>query len=110
MDERVFRPGRKNPLPLRPGSKELLFLQKLRDEVHRFVIGRQRQARKKIGMKSEIMSIPGVGPKTARLLWDRFSTLEGIRAASIKDLQSVPGFGPAKARTVHQALHSDGAH
>lgn len=110
MEERVFRPGRKNPLPLRPGSKELLFLQKLRDEVHRFVIGRQRQARKKTGMKSEIMAIPGVGPKTARLLWDRFATLEGIRAASIEDLQTVPGFGPSKAKAVHQALHSDGAH
>ena len=106
LDDQIFRPGRKNPLALRPGSKELLFLQRLRDEVHRFVIGRQRQARKKVGMKSEILAIPGVGPKMAKLLWERFGTLERMREASLEDLLALAGLGPKKAKTVFQALRS----
>ena len=106
MDERVFRPGRKNPLALRPGSKELLFLQRLRDEVHRFVIGRQRQARKITSLKSEVLAIPGVGPKTAKLLWDRFATVEGMRQATLAELETVPGLGGKKAKTVFDFLHS----
>ncbi|WP_243363219.1 excinuclease ABC subunit UvrC [Fundidesulfovibrio terrae] len=106
MEERVFRPGRKNHLPLRPGSKELLFLQRLRDEVHRFVIGRQRQARKKTALKSEILAIPGVGPKTAKLLWDRFGTLDAMRRATLAEIESIPGFGGKKAKTVYESLHS----
>ncbi|MFZ5428006.1 MAG: excinuclease ABC subunit UvrC [Thermodesulfobacteriota bacterium] len=110
MEERVFRPGRKNPLALRPGSKELLFLQKLRDEVHRFVIGRQRQARKKTAMKSEVLAMPGVGPKTAKLLWDRFGSLEAMRRASLEDLEAVGGLGPKKAKAVFDYLQSEGPH
>jgi excinuclease ABC subunit C len=106
MEERVFRPGRKNPLALRPGSKELLFLQRLRDEAHRFVIGRQRQARKKTALKSEILSIPGVGPKMAKLLWDRFGTLTAMREATLAEIESIPGLGPKKAKTVYDSLHS----
>lgn len=110
MNERVFRPGRKNPLALRPGSRELLFLQRLRDEVHRFVIGRQRQARKKIGLTSEILAIPGVGQKTAKLLWGAFGTLERLRAASLEELQNVEGLGIKRAASVYASLHRETPH
>ena len=106
QDDQVFRPGRKNPLALRPGSKELLFLQRLRDEVHRFVIGRQRQVRKKQAFASEILALPGVGPKTAKLLWERFATLEGIRAATQEELAGIAGLGSKKAAAIHAALQS----
>ncbi|WP_243366212.1 excinuclease ABC subunit UvrC [Fundidesulfovibrio soli] len=106
QDDQVFRPGRKNPLALRPGSRELLFLQRLRDEVHRFVIGRQRQVRKKQAFASEVLNLPGVGPKTAKLLWERFSTLEGIKSATVEQLAEIKGLGPRKAAVVHAALHS----
>jgi len=103
----IFRPGRKNPLPLRPSSKELLFLQKLRDEAHRFVIGRQRKARKKTALKSEVLAIPGVGPKTARLLWEKFTTLERMRAATLEELLTVEGLGRAKAAVVFEAFQAE---
>ncbi len=103
MDQ-IFRPGRKNPLALRPGSKELLFLQRLRDEVHRFIIGRQRQARKKQGLASEILALPGVGPRTAKALWDAFGTLEAIRAADVAALRAVPGIGEKTARAIRESL------
>jgi excinuclease ABC subunit C len=110
LDDQIFRPGRKNPLALRPGSRELLFLQRLRDEVHRFVIGRQRQARKKTGLASEILAIPGVGPKTAKLLWDSFGTLERIHAASQDELKSVAGLGIKRAESVYASLHQETPH
>jgi len=99
----IFRPGRKNPLPLRPGSKELLFLQKLRDEAHRFVIGRQRKSRKQTALKSEVLAIAGVGPKTARLLWGKFQTMERMRAATVEELLAA-GLGRAKAAVVFEGL------
>jgi len=110
LDDQVFRPGRKNPLALRPGSRELLFLQRLRDEVHRFVIGRQRQTRKKTGLTSEILAIPGVGPKTAKLLWDSFGTLERIHAATCEDLKNVAGLGIKRAERVYASLHQETQH
>jgi excinuclease ABC subunit C len=109
-EDQIFTPGRKNPLALRPGGRELLFLQRLRDEAHRFVIGRQRQARKKAALTSEVLSIPGVGPKTARLLWERFGTLAAMREASLEELRGVSGLGPSKAKTVFDGLHSKPPH
>lgn len=110
LEDQIFRPGRKNPIALRPGSKELLFLQRLRDEAHRFVIGRQRQARGKAALKSEVLSIPGVGPKTAKLLWERFGSLEAMRAATLEELQGTPGLGEKKAGVVFDCLRQDQTH
>ena len=101
----VYIPGRKNPLPVRPGSTVLLFLQRLRDAAHDFVIGRQRAARRKGGLaRSELLSLPGIGPKTARQLWDAFGSIEAMAAASEDDLAAVPGFGKKRARAVRSAL------
>ncbi|EPR37415.1 UvrABC system protein C [Desulfovibrio sp. X2] len=106
LGDQIFLPGRKNPLPLRPGSPEMLFLQRLRDAAHAFVIGRQRRARRSGLMQSELLSLPGIGPKTAKLLWDNFASVEEMLAASEADLAAVPGLGRKKARVVHAALQS----
>ncbi|WP_279388698.1 excinuclease ABC subunit UvrC [Pseudodesulfovibrio tunisiensis] len=103
LEDQIFLPGRRNPLPLKAGSPELLFLQKVRDEAHRHVIGRQRQSRKKV-LTSEVESLPGIGPKTARLLWDRFGSLDAMTKAGIEDVQSLPGVGRKRARTILDAL------
>lgn len=104
LEDRIFRPGRKNPLALSPGSPELLFLQSVRDAAHRFVLSRQRRSRKKAALQSAVQDLPGVGPKTARLLWDRFGSLEAMRAAGLEDLTALPGLGPAKAARLHASL------
>jgi len=104
LGDLVFRPKRKNPLPLKPGSVELLFLQKVRDTAHRFVLGRQRKARKKVVLNSELTSLPGIGPKTARILWDRFGALDAMLEAEQDDIQSLPGIGKKKAEKIHSAL------
>ena len=102
----IFRPGRKNPLNLKPGSAELLFLQMIRDEAHRFVLGRQRRARKQAVLSSEVTSLPGVGPKTARVLWDRFESLDAMLEADLGAIESLPGIGKKRGAKIHAALQA----
>ncbi|MFP5260068.1 MAG: excinuclease ABC subunit UvrC [Acidobacteriota bacterium] len=104
MDDVIFVPGRKNPLALRSGSPELLFLQKVRDTVHDYSIGRQRRARNKAGLTSDVLALPGVGPKTARLLWEAFGSVAAMRAASAEDIRAGTGLGPARSAAVAAAL------
>ncbi len=107
LEDRVFRPGRRNPVALKPGSPALLFLQRVRDAAHRFVIGRGRAATRRRSLSGELLALPGVGPKTARHLFDHFGSVKAIRAASVEALAAVPGLGPAKAARLRQAF--DGA-
>ncbi len=104
LEDRVFAPGRTNPLPLRPGSPELLFLQRLRDAAHRHALGRQRSARTGDMLKSELLTLDGVGPSTARLLWDRFGSLEAMSRATEDDLAALPGIGRKKAARLAASL------
>ena len=105
LEDKVFRPGRRNPVALRPGSPALLFLQRVRDAAHRFVISRGRAATKKRSLAGELVSLPGIGPKTARLLFDHFGTIRAIRSADAAALSAVPGLGPRRAANIRQALH-----
>lgn len=106
LDDRIFRPGRKNHLPLKGGSPELLYLQRVRDEAHRFVIGRQRKSRKKKVLQSEVLSLPGIGPKTARLLWDEFGSVTKMKAATAEELSSVQGIGKKRAQQIFDAFRN----
>ncbi|WP_097013657.1 excinuclease ABC subunit UvrC [Pseudodesulfovibrio profundus] len=106
LDDLIFRPGRKNPMPLKGGSPELLFLQMVRDTAHRFVLGKQRRSRKKTVLNSQLTSLSGVGPKTARLLWDRFGSLASMTGASLAEIRELPGVGKKKAEQIHSALQS----
>lgn len=102
--DRIFLPGRSNPLPLREGSAELLFLQHVRDTAHRHAIGRHRRARAQAALAGELRRIPGVGPATERLLWAHFPNLEAMIAATPEDLAAVPGIGARKARMLAARL------
>lgn len=102
--DRIFLPGRSNPLPLREGSAELLFLQHVRDTAHRHAIGRHRQARARAALAGELRRIPGVGPATERLLWANFSSLEAMLAATPEDLAAIPGIGSRKAESLAARL------
>ena len=108
MDDVIFVPGRKNPLALRSGSPELLFLQRVRDTVHDYSIGRQRLARNKAGLASDLLALPGVGPKTAKRLWDAFGSVPAMQAASLEDIRAGTGLGPGRAAVVLAALASLG--
>ncbi|WP_051307280.1 excinuclease ABC subunit UvrC [Desulfomicrobium escambiense] len=104
LGDAIFRPGRKNPMPFKPGSPELLFLQHVRDTAHRFVISRLRRHKRTAQLSSGLDALPGVGPKTSRLLWERFGSLEAMLAANVEDLATMPGFGSRRAAALHDAL------
>lgn len=106
-DERVFRPGRKNPITLRQNSAPLLLLARIRDEAHRFAVTYHKSIRSKELTASELEGIPGIGPKRKRLLLIRFGSLKGIKDASREQLASTPGMSEAAAQAVWEHLHEE---
>lgn len=87
--ERVYRPNVKDPVLLKEGSRPDLLLRRIRDEVHRFAIRYHRKLRSK-AMVSIIDTIPGVGVKRKKALFERFGDLEAIRSATVEELREVP--------------------
>ena len=101
--ERVFLPGRKNPVMLRPGSKADLLLQRVRDEVHCFAIAYHRKLRAK-AIRSVLDDVPGIGPAKKRALFERFKDLDGIRRASPEELTEVGGVTEKMAKEIKKTL------
>ena len=104
--ERVFLPGRKNPVMLLPQSDELFLLSRVRDEAHRFAIAYHRKLRRKRATRSVLDEIPGVGPVLRRRLLGAFGSLKGVRAASAEDLAGVKGVTAALAERITKFLAS----
>ena len=102
--ERVFRPGRKNPIVLRPNSNELYLLQRLRDEAHRFAITHHRKLRRKRTLTAALDAIAGVGPSRRRALLEHFGSLRGVRQATLQELTAVDGVSQTMAARIHEAL------
>jgi excinuclease ABC subunit C len=99
--ERIFLPGRVNPVMLPPASRALLLLQRVRDESHRFAIEFQRKLRLKTGMRSILQELPGIGPVKQRALLRAFGSLRAVREASASALNAVPGISKRDASTLH---------
>jgi excinuclease ABC subunit C len=100
--ERVFLPGRKDPVLLPPDSRGLLLLQRVRDESHRFAIEFQRALRSKRNFTSILEELPGIGPGKRRALLKHLGSLRAVREASEAALAAVPGVSPGDARTIHR--------
>jgi excinuclease ABC subunit C len=100
VSDRIFIPGRSNPLNLQAGSRELLFLQRIRDTAHEYVINRHRQARAAATLTGELTRLPGIGPETARRLFAHFGSLAAMASAGENAFLQVPGIGRAKARSI----------
>ncbi len=102
--ETFFIPGRE-PLKLKPRDPVLYFVQRLRDEAHRFAIGSHRQKRKKDIREAGLQEIPGIGPTRKRALLHHFGTLKAIERASVADLEHVPGINAEIARKIYDFFH-----
>ncbi len=103
--ERVFLPGRKNPVVLKKNSAELYLLQRLRDKAHDFAIGYHKTLRRKQSLRSSLDEIPGVGTRTKRDLLRHFGSLKRIKNAELDDLLDVDGIGPVTADTIYDYFH-----
>jgi excinuclease ABC subunit C len=103
-DERVFLPGRKNPVLLRQNSPPLLLLARIRDEAHRFAISYHRKVRGKAALSSALDRIGGVGDVLKKRLLVQFGSVQGIRDASPEQLAAVKGVTQALAARIRQEL------
>jgi excinuclease ABC subunit C len=102
--ETFFIPGRE-PVKLKPRDPVLYFVQRLRDEAHRFAVGSHRQKRKKDIREAGLQEIPGIGPTRKRALLRHFGTLKAIERASVADLEHVPGINAETARKIYDFFH-----
>jgi excinuclease ABC subunit C len=99
-----FPDGREFDLPV--NAPVLFYLQRLRDEVHRFAIGAHRAKRSKAITASPLDEVPSVGPARKKALLMHFGTARAVRDASLEDLARTPGVSEAVAQTVYDYYHS----
>ncbi len=105
--ERFFVAGRE-PFELPPRDPVLYFLQRLRDEAHRFAIGTHRTRRAGQIARSPIDEIPGIGPKRKKALLVHFGSARAVARASPEDLAQVPGISAGVARAIHAHFQARG--
>ncbi len=98
--------GREVTLP--PNSGLLFYLQRLRDEAHRFAIGTHRQKRAKSLTTSTLDEVPGIGPNRKRALLMHFGTARAVKSASLADLERAPGISRAMASQIYDYFHPRG--
>ena len=105
--EKLFRPGRKNPILLPAHSPVLLFLMRIRDEAHRFGITQHRKLRGKVQLQSQLDAIEGIGPKRKQMLLQTLGSVKRVSEAGIGELSAVPGIGTELAGLIYRQLHGD---
>ncbi|MDG9792793.1 excinuclease ABC subunit UvrC [Brucella anthropi] len=98
--ERFFVEG-KQAFTLPPRDPVLYFIQRLRDEAHRFAIGTHRARRKKEMVKNPLDEIAGIGPSRKRALLHHFGTAKAVSRAAVADLMQIEGISEAMAKTIH---------
>jgi excinuclease ABC subunit C len=98
--------GRELTLP--PNSALLFYLQRLRDEAHRFAIGTHRAKRAKSLTTSTLDEVPGIGPNRKRALLMHFGTARAVKGAALEDLEKAPGISQAMARQLYDYFHPRG--
>ena len=101
----TFHMAGREPFMLKPRDPVLYFIQRLRDEAHRFAIGSHRARRKKDLREAGLQEIPGIGPTRKRALLQHFGTLKAIERASAADLAKVPGVSAETARKIYDFFH-----
>lgn len=104
--EKLYKPGRKNPVVLAPHDPVLLYFMRIRDETHRFGITFHRKLRNKTTLASELDEIDGVGPARKKKLLRVIGSLKKIKQASIEDLNGVPGIGRELAVEIFNHFNS----
>jgi len=106
--ERIILPGQPEPVLLPPRDPVLYFIQRLRDEAHRFAIGSHRKRRAKDQARSPLDEIPGIGGKRKKALLLYFGSAKAVSRASVADLERVDGISKTVAQKIHGFFHPNG--
>ena len=104
--ERVYLPGKSDPIDLPEDDPASLLLQRIRDEAHRFANSYHRELRRRSQLVSGLEDIPGIGAKRRRALLQEFGSVKEIQNASPEELARVQGMTPTLAQSLHQFLNS----
>ncbi|MBW1924903.1 MAG: excinuclease ABC subunit UvrC [Deltaproteobacteria bacterium] len=107
QEDKIYVPGRKNPLSLRSGHPVLLLLMRIRDEAHRRAITHHRKLRSGRVRASVLDGIPGVGPRRKKALLSFFKNVDALVDATPEDLARVPGIDRALARRIAEGLKGE---
>jgi len=99
-DDKIYLPGRSNPVNTDRTKKALYLLQQVRDEAHRFAITFQRKRREKRAGLSVLDNIPGIGPKKKQQLLKHFKGVSNLKKASVKEIASLPGVNEPLAEKI----------
>ena len=103
--ERIFL-GNRPPLLLQPRDPVLYFIQRLRDEAHRFAIGSHRVGRGKARLKSTLDDVPGIGAKRKKALLHHFGSAQAVARAGLTDLEAVDGISKVVAKRIYDHFHA----
>lgn len=106
--EEFYRPHQRQPFALRHNDPVLYFVQRLRDEAHRFAIDAHRQKRAKSTFANPLDDVPGVGAGRKRALLAHFGSAKAVARAGLSDLKSVDGISVTLAETIHDYFHDRG--
>ena len=104
----VFHQDGRQPFGLRRRDPLLYYLQRLRDEAHRFAIGSHRARRKKAAVRSPLDEVAGIGAARKRALLERFGSAKAVGRAGVPDLVAVPGISKALASRIHDVFRNEG--
>ncbi len=103
-EDRIYLPGRKDAVLLSRWPQALRILQQARDEAHRFALSYHRRLKRASDLSSMLDALPAIGGKRKTSLLQHFGSVEGIRKASMEELQKVPGIGRSLAEKIHAYL------
>jgi excinuclease ABC subunit C len=103
--DRVFIPGKSEPILLATDSPELLLLGRIRDEAHRFAITYHKKLRRRQFYRSPLDDIPGIGPARKAKLMKCFGSIENVRQADLKDLKEVASLPARQAELIYNYFH-----
>lgn len=102
--DKIYKPGRVNPVNFGKKTEILYFLQRIRDEAHRFAISFYRHKRSKTALHSSLDAIEGIGKKRKAALIKKYSSIRKIQAASVEEIASIPGMNRKAAENLHASL------
>lgn len=103
--DRIYVPGRKNPLTMKDNAPGIILLAKARDEAHRFANKLREDLHHRKRLRSAVDDLPGVGPAARTALLKRFGSLAGASEATFAELAAVPGIGRKRAQTLYEHMH-----